>query len=454
VHESGRGKVDIFKFAQGKLLCADNIDSGAPSYSAERGCAVLSQRLALDINTTGYVARGFVRDSSIVEKAQIQISNHMRVCMAIPQDLDIYGLAASEPILSEVASRIMRRNNSGFALCSTLSNVMDSYAISPGDRGELLVAAFFTWARDLYVKQLSNMIKRQLFGSTDRFCPVFSVVDFLSNLFNKQFHSIMLESLPSVYRMGNTSSPQKFGDVFRRTRMHYNHFIKPNNSDVINRQYLLNILARGAGALGANGQPGYDMIFPFLYETDDLDIKKVGFIMVQVKNVKSLSPRSEIMNKLDRAARKLLTKNDTVPVIRMVFSLRGTCPTLEHMTYSQNKGASLSPYTSYDFWCFGMGPGLLQPVDEDGGTTKWEELLQKPEISKDVFVESSNPDLRRSEHPGGGRSRGHNDNWVSESAMSPTLAEPKLDPNDNGDDDDDYNDDGDDDEYEPEDEED
>src|SRR6266404_5686904 len=87
---------------------------------------------------------------------------------------------------------------------------------------------------------------------------------------------------------------------FEGPRMHFNHVIKPSNKSVINRQCLLNIMARGAGVLGANCKPGCDITIPFLYKTDDLDIKKVGFIMVQVKNSKSLKPiRSEIMTKMD-----------------------------------------------------------------------------------------------------------------------------------------------------------
>jgi len=95
VYHSGQEQINILKFAQKKLLCVDNIDSGEPSYSSKRGCAVLSQHLALDINTIGYVASGFMRDVTIAEKAQEQIVNHMRVCVAIPKDLvDICSEAA------------------------------------------------------------------------------------------------------------------------------------------------------------------------------------------------------------------------------------------------------------------------------------------------------------------------------------------------------------------------
>ncbi len=199
-------ELDILQFAQEKLLCVDHIGSVSPQYSSERGCAVLSQRLALDINSTGYVASGFTRDDGIAEKAQVQIASHMRVCVAIPEDLvAVYGIASSEPILSEAASVIMR-DYRNFDLSFALLDVLDSYSISPGDRGELLVAAFFTRARDLYVKRMPPADQSRLFPSSSRFCPVFSVLDLLSNLFDrKKFRRTMLNSLPSVYRMGITS---------------------------------------------------------------------------------------------------------------------------------------------------------------------------------------------------------------------------------------------------------
>jgi len=391
----------------------------------------LAQRLALDIDTTGYVARGFMRNATVAEKAREQVANHMRVCLALSKDLvDVYTVAASEPILSEAASFILR-NYSNFGLFSTLTNVLDSYSISPGDNGELLVAAFFTRARDLYVNRLSPMSKSQLFPFARRFCPVFSVVDLLSNLFDEQFHSTMLDSLPSVYRMGDTSSPQKLGDVFRRTRMHFNHVIKP--ADAFNRHGLLSIMARGAGVLGANCQPGYDMIFPFLYETDDLDVKKVGFIIVRVKDSISLKPTG-IMKKMDPFALGLFTNDDTVPIIRIVFSLNKKHPSLECMQYDSVSGREAASehdengqplFTSYDLRCAGMGPRLLQPVDEDGAGKEWKSYFRKSKISKDVFLASTDPDVRRSEHPAGGRDRGHYENWVPESHF-PSSYKPKA----------------------------
>src|ERR1700761_3930478 len=43
-------------------------------------------------------------------------------------------------------------------------------------------------------------------------------------------------------------------------------------------------LARGAAALGANCQPGFNAVYLFLYEVLDLNVEKLGFIIVPMKN--------------------------------------------------------------------------------------------------------------------------------------------------------------------------
>jgi len=56
-------------------------------------------------------------------------------------------------------------------------------------------------------------------------CPTFSVKDLLSKLFQAAQFSMMLDSLPSIHRAD--FSQKKFGEVFGRTRTHFNHLIKP-----------------------------------------------------------------------------------------------------------------------------------------------------------------------------------------------------------------------------------
>jgi hypothetical protein len=407
----------VLRFAITKLLCGPDDESGDLSLTTDQQCSVLSQRLALDINSKAYVTTRSTRNNEMADKAQLQISNFMRVCIAIPEDLvSVCSVAASEPTLSEAASRIMR-DNYNFNLPDALLNVLDSYAIDYGDRGDLLVAAFFTRARDLHV-QVMELFPR----SMEQLCPIFSVKDLLSNLFQEAHFSMMSSSLPSLCRTG--FSPQKFGDVFRRTKMHFNHMIKPFEQAVLTRQSQLAIMARGAAAFGANGQHGFDMVYPFLYDTNDLDIKKVGFVLVQVKNyVDSKSPSDTIFQIMDPFHCSLLNKDDeldfTVPIIRIVFSLGDETPELQYQTYESPKDGAMTidedgqpKFTSYDFWCSGIGPNLLRPVDENDSQTKWRTLLGKTNKWGGLF-RSQAPGVRRSQYPAGGTDPGHYSAWLS-----------------------------------------
>ncbi|KAH9082104.1 hypothetical protein EDB83DRAFT_613711 [Lactarius deliciosus] len=401
-----------------KLLCGRDDRSGNISLSIDQQCAVLSQRLALDINSSAYITSGSTRNYAMADKAQLQIANYMRVCIGIPEDLvAVRGVAASEPILSEAASRIMW-GNYNFDLPDALLNVLDSYALSHGDRGELLVAAFFTRARDLYVQQIPL---EELFPTVlTQICPIFSVKDLFSHLFEGPHFTMMLNSSPSIRRPDFRS--RKFKDVFGNTKMHFNHMIKPLKQDVLTRSCLLTMMARGAAAYGANGQFGFDMVYPFLYGTSNLDVEKVGYIIIQVKNhANRLAPNAKLFKKMDPYLCDLLSNEDTdfmVPIIRIVFALGGGKPSFTRQTYGSPDDGAVTfntngqpLFTSYDFWCSGIGPNLLRPVEEHA-LKKWETLLGKTDKWDHTFSASMVPDVRRSQYPAGGSDDGHYRGWL------------------------------------------
>jgi len=314
------------------------------------------------------------------------------------------------------------RGNYNFNLPDALLNVLDAYVISHGDRGELLVAAFFTRARDLLVLKLTGVFPYGLV------CPTFSVKDLLSNLFHDapSAFDVLLDSMPSICRPD--FSPQKFGEVFGRTRMHFSHLIKPFKQEAFARPYPVAMIARGAAALVANFRPGFDVVYPFLYETNDLVVNKVGFIIMQIKNhANDMIPNAELFKKMDPFLCELLGKEDrpqfTIPIIRFLFELGGEKSFVQQQTYATAKDGAATldangwPYfTSYDFWCSGLGPGLFLAVDE-GEVHKWETLLRKTDSWHDVYSTSKDPDLRRSQHPAGGADIGHFDAWVPPSQI-------------------------------------
>jgi hypothetical protein len=417
----------VFDLAISKLLCGAPDDHELGTFTVNQKCAVLSQRLALDINSATYNTTGAARNYDMSHKLQTQIASHMRVCIVIPKDLvTVRGIAASEPILSEAASFIMRTYTQ-FNLSQALLDVLDSFAIDHGERGELLVAALFTEARDTYASQ----DQPSLFpNDLSQFCPVFSVIDLLSCLFTEESFEAMLKSSPSVRRTDFPLELQEFGDVFKNTYMHFNHLIKPFKQKVITRQYLLGIMARGAAALGANNQKGYDIVYPFLFRSEDLIIENVGFIMIQVKNYAvNKNPDADLFREMDPFICKLLSaKHDssgfTTPIIRIVFSLGGEKPGLEPMVYSSPScGAQTldnmqddAMFTSYDFWCSGLDSDVLRPVTQKthlkykqllGKTNKWGGLFSRPTSH-----------VRCSQYPGGGTDVYHYNAWMKSDHIS------------------------------------
>ncbi|KAI9436768.1 hypothetical protein BJY52DRAFT_1097803, partial [Lactarius psammicola] len=390
-HGDDRVRRALVHFALQKLLC------GTPKKLSEaQKRAVLSQRLPLDVNSKAYVP--LPRDQ--MEKEQEQISNHMRVCLSITDGIEaIRGIAASEPILAEAAVLLM--TDRSFNLADALAEVLTGFGINAGDRAELLVSAFFIWARDKTV----SAKQPQFTGQLSRY---FSVTELFSMLFSKStFTSI--------------STPQTFGQVFSDAWMHFNHFIKPHEWKVLARPYLLAFMARGAAALGANGQPGFDAVYPFLYGGLDLDVNKVGFIIVQVKkNDVSEAAQDQIFKKMDPFACGLLSLEDRtypIPIIRIVFALcTNKLPGVAHKAYtSPLEGASYLDadgqpcFTTYDFWCSGISGDVLQPVKE--APQRWAALVDKADSWRTFYNSSLDPSVLRSQTPGSGVDPSHFDSW-------------------------------------------
>ena len=204
--------------------------------------------------------------------------------------------------------------------------------------------------------------------------------------------------------------------------MHFNHFIKPHEQKVLAKPYLLTFMACGAAALGANGQPGFDAVYPFLYGGLDLDVDKIGFIIIQVKkNDVSEVAQDLVFKKMDPFACGLLDLDQLdrkypILIIRIVFALCSNASKVTHKTYSSPvKGALYfdddgQPYfTMYDFWCSGISDEVLQPVGE--APKRWAALADKSESWRSFYSSSLDPSVLRSQAPGGGLDPSHFDSW-------------------------------------------
>ncbi|KAI9429403.1 hypothetical protein H4582DRAFT_2065292 [Lactarius indigo] len=298
--------VNLLDFAVQKLLCGK---PGDKSLTEAQMYAVLSQRLALDINTPQYLFNS-ASPLDAMRTMHEQIANHMRVCVAVGGGIEsLRGIAPSEPILSEAASDIMLSKE--FDLPRALSLVLTGFSVDQGDRGELLVAAFFTWARD-------RAIKQQLPRPRER--------------------------APTV-------------------------------------------------------NPDLTAVYPYLYDSFDLDVKKVGFIIVQVKNDSNTSRSDDlkIFQNMDPFKCGILDLSDTedgqfpIPIIRIVSLGKDGQPL----------------FTSYDFMCSGIG--LFGPVGDS--LEVWRALVNKLN-QWSSFYNVPVPNVLRSQLPGCGDGEGHFNSWL------------------------------------------
>ncbi len=121
----------------------------------------------------------------------------------------------------------------------------------------------------------------------------------------------------------------------------------------------------------------------------------------------------------------------TIPIVRIVFALGGEKTFVQQQIYASPKDGAVTPdanehlqlpeivrrklaqFTSYDIWCSGLDPSLLQPVDESDARTKWEALLDKTDTTwGGVFSKPKAPGVRRSQYPAGGTDLAHYGGWI------------------------------------------
>ena len=382
-------KDEIIRFAAGKLL---NADYTIEELSNDQILACLSQRLPIEFQSTNYAAQASERK---------QVEGHMRVCLKVDAAFEtMTTTSSSEPLLSEAAYFIMQK--SSFNAVKALKSVMESFAISKGDRGEFLVLLLFTLARDVAVGLPDEFGRpfdeNRWFGLSDFLCDqVFPVPDVSSDLMNK-------ESIDAIRNLGKD---------FPHAQLHFNHFVKVHEQKAIDITSLLLLLGRGAGVLCANNQRSIDSVIPFLQDGTALSRQNGGFILVQMKNDTKFSnvPQDELFTVMDPYKLGILEPgDDAVPLIKIVFALAAKTPYLNVVRHgpTQDYDAVVS-----EIWCAGVSPDILGPVQgPDVGI--WDALLQASYGWKDLYKMESKAlgDLRRSAAPGAALDDGHWAHWA------------------------------------------
>ncbi|KAF8714726.1 hypothetical protein AX14_012689 [Amanita brunnescens Koide BX004] len=285
----------------------------------------------------------------------------------------------------------MMDTDTTFNAAEMLTNCLNGYAIHKGDRGELLVMLLFTLARDRAVGHPDKYGRPK-----NRWC---SVLDFMGALFQFGRHP---------------SSDASLKELFADSKIFFNHWVKVHQYTIVNVQYLMHLMRRGAALLCATNQAGMDGIIPFLLSGYNISPNNIGVIVWQAKNDSNYTDKPELnlFKAMDPYALDILNPADNIPIIRVVFALASKTPCLTRVTCQQVGSKSC------DFWVAGISPTVFSPVGRDASI--WTALLQATYGWEDVY--KMNPDgkankteeyLRRSMNPGTAKDKHHWENWVS-----------------------------------------
>jgi hypothetical protein len=397
----------MIEFAALKLL-------GGTSYNDEMiltdamKLACLAQRLPIEFNSCTYTQQ---------VKEMEQIEGHMRVCLKIDPGFEsMQTVSASEPLLSEAAYVVM--SNENFDAPNAFKMVLQGYSINKGDRGELLTLFILTLARDAAVgppvnrwqaKQRWNSIP-QLLGNlfrhpTSPSTPHFKHIDVL-----KMNGTTISPNGISAYK----HSIQK---EFANSAVYVTHWIKVHEHRLLTAEYLLGLLARGAGMLCANGHPGIDFVKPFLLKGLLLSRENLSTILGQVKTDSKFTdtPDLSLFDKMDPFALGLFGVGgilSTAPIIRIVFAFAAKTPSLQLVRVQTIPAPGQPDYVTYDIWCSGLSPDILAPVSAQK-VDVWDALLQASYGWDKLYQmgDKTAQNIRRSMNPGAASQDAHWKQW-------------------------------------------
>lgn len=329
-----------------------------------------------------------------------QVEQHMRICLsATPGFHSLVTVSASEPLLAEAASIALPYTD----VQRSLANALDTSCIHHGDRGELAAMVIIMAARDKAAATTGEA----------------SVVDFMEALLPESYFQILSQETPTISGSERWDK-EKFSKTFKKSRMWFNHFIKIEDSALINVKFLWRLICRGAAILCANNQRAIDILLPVVYKNDKIGQKNTTVILIQVKNDVSFTstPRTHLFKAMDPFNIGVFSNHKTImPIVRMVFALgaKMTGPPADDDSEQAVKVIAKSrtstrhsrkDFTSWDIWFTGLSGqtfGVVTP-DQEG---PYQTLLGRRssfddayELKGDSVNKVMRRDVRRAMHPG------------------------------------------------------
>ena len=350
---------DTIHFASEKIILASlGPPNGANHFTAAAQLACLSWRLPIEFMSSGAPPTPEERE---------QVANHMRYCLRVDGSFDsMVSLNPSEPLLSEAAAFLMGMD--GFDAPGTMRSILQGFSVHKGDRGEMIGMLLLILARDACPRSPGLQLK------------VFKVTDFLCTLLQRRQEDDFMAAKPSVYQVGrqDTSLQNAFQDVF----LHFNHIFKRMEIGNFTEDVLRLFLARNAGVMGANCQPGFDVLLVTAKGglAAELTDKTMGIIMVQFKLDHNYSATIDqcLFDQMDPVTLGIVARGQEleVPIIRIVFALAGRTTALKVVT-EQKPGS----FTAYDIWVSGLSSAIYPALA--GADERWHAL--RDFVKEDIY---------------------------------------------------------------------
>ncbi|KAF8508564.1 hypothetical protein JB92DRAFT_2832327 [Gautieria morchelliformis] len=354
-HES-----DIVQLAIRKLLNGQDKPS-----DLHISIAPLATRLPLEFNTL------------TEEPEQRQVESHMRICLKIDPFADImYTVAPSEPVLIEAAAQTMGNRETKLTRLRArpvhvLHRFLSDHFLPKGHRAGLACMLLLLLARDMACRAVTTS------DTPMRYHTLVRVTDFLTNLFAHGHEATVLDA--QAYEGGPSLK-----EAFRDSWTHCTHFVKVADPKVVNRKFLMRLMARGSGILCDN-ELGIDAIIPVCYTGKKLVTQNITAIAIKFRNVTPLhNPQDTIFTNMDPNHTGIFNSDHPgdIPIIKLVLSIGTntpvlTCPPPKHpaKTRSRLKNVPLSQQ-HFRFFAAGMSHEVFRPIQEEDEAI-WREILSQ-----------------------------------------------------------------------------
>ncbi|KAF8918532.1 hypothetical protein CPB85DRAFT_1430237 [Mucidula mucida] len=401
----------IICFVQAKLL---GFISGnplrAPPPDAQLAC--LAVRLALDFRATSWGAGD-------AERRHVERHMRMALCASFGSE-SLVTTSSSEPLLAEASYMTMRAQT--WTPVEALQVHVSWSGISVGDRGEIPAALIVSLARDTAAARKGEDTSAPL--DEDGAHRVISVTDFLQALLETDNEELVAQP-PTSYRDSDAAF-EPLEEAFKDGKIWFNHFVRIDDYDVINQEFLWRLISRGAAVICATNKLAIDLLIPVVIG-DVLAKENVTAVLIQVKNNKHYTEKSTgwLFDAMNPFRIGLFAKGvNPLPVIRMVFAAASKNSVVSYLkarkvvrrsapVHATEPRPTLRPpgkktsFTAYDIWCAAMTSRTFCVISENHEWA-YQDILRYARSLGDPYTPMVNPsqfckdrgNMRRAMNPG------------------------------------------------------